>query len=72
MLKPCLKPRFADAPAHGPGSIRITFITAFFWYRADLAMEVAAADPAWKNAELGVVAQIGAWYMLLGQQVVGC
>ena len=34
-------------------------------------MEVAKADPAWKEAELGVVAQIGAWYMPLGGQLVG-
>ena len=43
--------------------IRITFVTSFFWYRAELALEVVDADVAWKAAKVAVVLQVGAWYM---------
>lgn len=50
------------------GAIRVTFVTAFFWARSDLAMDVidevidADGDGHWKNAKLGFITQIGAWY----------
>ncbi|CAL1174272.1 unnamed protein product [Cladocopium goreaui] len=54
---------FEDAPAHSTDVIRITFVTSFFWYRAELALEVVDADVAWKAAKVAVVLQVGAWYM---------
>ena len=44
----------------------MSFVTAFFWARSDLAMdvidEVIETDGHWKNAKLGFITQIGAWY----------
>ena len=46
--------------------IRISFVTSFFWYRAELAVQVVDADVAWRAAKVNVVLQVGAWYMWPG------
>ncbi|CAE7357886.1 Fam3b, partial [Symbiodinium necroappetens] len=50
------------APAYGSGSVRITFLLSYFWYRTSLALEVVGEDTLWSGAEVAVVTQVGAWY----------
>lgn len=58
----------ASAPKHDPEAVRVTFVTAFFWYRSDLAMEVVNQDERWKQAKLAFITQIGAWYYYCGSE----
>ncbi|CAL1160558.1 unnamed protein product, partial [Cladocopium goreaui] len=70
-LEPQCKDKMVQLLSKAPrrhGAIRVTFVTAFFWARSDLAMDVidevidADGDGHWKNAKLGFITQIGAWY----------
>ena len=60
--KTAVEELFAKAPSYSPSAIRITIFISFFWYRTELALDVVQEDEKWKDAQVAVVTQVGAWY----------
>lgn len=54
----------AKAPHPTSRKVRVTMAITFFWERARSIIDIVEADVAWKEAKVGYVAQVVAWYLV--------
>mmetsp|Transcript_16364 Transcript_16364/g.38743 ORF Transcript_16364/g.38743 Transcript_16364/m.38743 type:complete len:992 (+) Transcript_16364:114-3089(+) len=54
----------AKAPAPTSTGVRVTMAISFFWERVRSIMDIVEADVGWKDAKVGYLAQVVAWYLV--------
>ncbi|CAJ1342850.1 unnamed protein product, partial [Effrenium voratum] len=63
----------AEAPAPGPRRTRLTMFLSFFWARTATALGLVEASQAWATAEVFMLVQVVAWYVVCnGIKFNGC
>jgi len=63
--KQLLLERFeADSPAYSATMTRITYFVGFFWAGVDVLTDVVQQDKVWSQADVALVVQISAWYVI--------
>ncbi|CAE7444785.1 unnamed protein product [Symbiodinium natans] len=62
-----------NAPPPNGRRIRVTMFLSFFWARTGTAMDLVEADRSWATAEVAMVVQVVAWYVVCnGIKFTGC
>eukprot|EP00440_Ansanella_granifera_P015467 gb/GFBE01016813.1/.p1 GENE.gb/GFBE01016813.1/~~gb/GFBE01016813.1/.p1 ORF type:complete len:906 (+),score=172.47 gb/GFBE01016813.1/:1-2718(+) len=59
-----LAEKFRSALAHRITMTRITYFVGFFWAGVGVLTDVVAGDTAWDDADVALVVQISAWYVI--------